>query len=152
MSTLLLVPTEDIVVFPNMTIHLDTDVGDEERVLLVPQHEGGYARVGTIAQVVEHGRRGTLVTGLHRGVAGAASTDADGSLRVEIEELADETPPRVKTAERESEHRASAAEILERRRADQPISAFLRPVTEPGALADTAGFPTCMTFEDKIKL
>src|SRR4051812_150945 len=152
MSTLLLVPTEDVVVFPNMTIHLDTDVGDEERVLLVPQHEGGYARVGTIAQVVEHGRRGTLVTGLHRGVAGAASTDADGSLRVEVEELADETPPRVKTAELESEYRAIVEEILELRRADQRISAFLRSVTEPGALADTAGYSPDLTFEDKVEL
>src|SRR4051794_5519149 len=135
-----------------MTIHLDTDVGDEERVLLVPQHEGGYARVGTIAQVVEHGRRGTLVTGLHRGIAGAASTDADGSLRVEVEELADETPPRVKTAELESEYRAIVEEILELRRADQRISAFLRSVTEPGALADTAGYSPDLTFEDKVEL
>ena len=37
MSTLLLVPLEDVVVFPNMNVTLTVDVGDEERVLLVPR-------------------------------------------------------------------------------------------------------------------
>ena len=58
MSTLLLVPLDDVVVFPNMTIHLDAELGDEELVLLVPKHEGEYASVGTVAQVVERNRRG----------------------------------------------------------------------------------------------
>ena len=54
MTTLLLVPLEDVVVFPNMTVTLPVDVGDEERVLLVPVHEGEYASVGTVAEVVEN--------------------------------------------------------------------------------------------------
>ena len=49
MSTLLLVPLDDIVVFPNMNVTISADVGDEERVLLVPRHEGEYATVGTVA-------------------------------------------------------------------------------------------------------
>jgi hypothetical protein len=36
LSTMLLVPLEDIVVFPNMNVTLTVDVGSEERVLLVP--------------------------------------------------------------------------------------------------------------------
>ena len=51
MSTLLLVPLDDIVVFPNMNVTLTVDVGDEERVLLVPRHEDEYAKVGTVAEV-----------------------------------------------------------------------------------------------------
>jgi ATP-dependent Lon protease len=151
-STLLLVPLEDVVVFPNMTVQLDADVGVEELVLLVPKHEGEYASVGTVAQVVERGRRGALVTGLHRAVAGVATTDADGVLRVEVEEQLDETPPRVKTAELESEYRAIVEEILELRRADKGVAAFLRSVSEPGALADTAGYSPDLTFEDKVEL
>ena len=50
MSKLLLVPLDDIVVFPNMNVTLTVDVGDEERVLLVPKHEGEYATVGTVAE------------------------------------------------------------------------------------------------------
>ena len=36
---MLLVPLEDLVVFPNMNVTLTVDVGSEERVLLVPRHE-----------------------------------------------------------------------------------------------------------------
>ena len=43
LSTMLLVPLEDIVVFPNMNVTLTVDVGDEERVLLVPRTGNDYA-------------------------------------------------------------------------------------------------------------
>ena len=39
MSRLLLVPLEDVVVFPGMSLTLAIDAGEEERVLLVPRHE-----------------------------------------------------------------------------------------------------------------
>ena len=51
MTKLLLVPLDDIVVFPNMNVTLTVDVGDEDRVLLVPKHEGEYASVGIVADV-----------------------------------------------------------------------------------------------------
>ncbi|HSP74020.1 MAG TPA: AAA family ATPase, partial [Gaiellaceae bacterium] len=152
MSELLLVPLEDVVVFPNMTVSLDVDPGDEERVLLVPEHEGDYAGVGTVAQVVERSRRGVLVTGLHRGVAGVARTDEDGRLFVEVDERPDEQPPRVKTAALEQEYRAVVEEILELRNADERVGAFLRAVAEAGALADTAGYSPDLTFAQKVEL
>ena len=94
METLLLVPLEDVVVFPNMNVTLPVDVGDEERVLLVPFHEGDYAKVGTVAEVADRvrlpgGARAVTLNGLHRGIAGAASNDADGRLRVQVEERPD---------------------------------------------------------------
>ena len=103
MSNLLLIPLEDSVVFPNMTVTLTVDVGDAERVFLVPMHEGEYAKVGTVAEVAERVRipgGGTAVSlsGLHRGVAGAAHTEPDGRLWVEVEERPDEEPPRIQTA------------------------------------------------------
>jgi ATP-dependent Lon protease len=106
LSNLLLIPLEDSVVFPNMTVTLTVDVGDAERVFLVPMHEGEYARVGTVAEVSELVRipgGGTAVSlsGLHRGVAGAAHTEPDGRLWVEVEERPDEEPPRIQTAELE---------------------------------------------------
>ncbi len=48
---LLLIPLEDSVVFPHMTVTLTVDTADEERVLLVPNHENEYASVGTVAEV-----------------------------------------------------------------------------------------------------
>ncbi len=56
MSTMLLVPLEDIVVFPNMNVTLTVDVGAEERVLLVPRHENDYAGVGVVAEVTDRVR------------------------------------------------------------------------------------------------
>ena len=86
---MLLVPVDDSVVFPNMTVTLTVDVGDDERVLLVPREDDEFASVGTVAEVVEHvrlpgGGRAVALAGLHRGIAGAAHTDASGDLRVEV--------------------------------------------------------------------
>src|SRR5918992_6143829 len=97
METLLLVPVDDSVVFPNMTVTLAVDVGDEERVLLVPRQDGEFASVGTVAEVVEKvrlpgGIRAVALNGLHRGVAGAASSDPSGNLRVEGEPHPDDEP------------------------------------------------------------
>src|ERR687888_439608 len=50
-STLLLIPLDDTVVFPTMDVTLPVDPGDAEQVLLVPRHDGEYARVGTVARV-----------------------------------------------------------------------------------------------------
>ena len=156
-SNLLLVPLEDTVVFPNMNVTLAAEVGDDDRVLLVPKHESEYAKVGTVAEVVERvrlpgGAHAVTVAGLHRGVVGAAVTDIEGRLRVEVDERPDETPPAVRTHELEVEYRAVVEEILELRNADERISAFVRAVREPGALADTAGYAPDLTFEQKVAL
>jgi ATP-dependent Lon protease len=156
-STLLLVPLEDLVVFPNMTVTLTVDVAGEERVLLVPRHEHEYGKVGTVVNVLDSVRLpgGTVAVtleGVHRAVAGAASTDAAGRLRVDIDERPDENPPRAKTHALETEYRAIVEEILELRDADERVSAFLRSITEAGALADTAGYSPDLSFEQKVEL
>ena len=157
MSNLLLIPLEDTVVFPNMSVTLTVDVGDAEQVLLVPVHEGEYAGVGTVAEVVSVMRLpggGSAVTlnGLHRGIAGAASTGSDGRLRVEVEERPDEEPPRVQTAELEREYRATVEEILELRDADPRIREFVRAITSAGALADTSAYAPEIGFAEKVEL
>ncbi len=158
MSNLLLVPLEDAVVFPHMDVTLTVEVGDEERVLLVPRHENEFASVGTVAEVGEQvrlpaGVRAVALSGLHRGIAGAASTDARGRLRVEVEERPDDDQPvdgRIKELERE--YRAVVEEILDLRGDDGRIAAFVRSITEPGALADTVGYAPDFTFEQKVSV
>jgi ATP-dependent Lon protease len=157
LSKLLLVPLDDLVVFPNMDVTLTVDTGGEERVLLVPRHESEYAKVGTIAEVGERirlpgGGRAVALTGLHRGVIGAAETDSSGRLRVEVEERPDEIPAPSKTRELEREYRAVVEEILELRGDDGRVSAFVRAIAEPGALADTSGYAPDLTFEQKVEL
>src|SRR5436190_3780994 len=156
-SELLLVPLEDTVVFPGMTVTLTVDTGDETRVLLVPRHEQEYAKVGTVAEVADRvrlpgGGRAVALSGLHRGVIGAARTDSEGRLRVEVEERPDENPPPVQTRELEREYRAVVEEILELRDADDRISAFLRSITDAGALADTCAYAPDISFEQRVEL
>ena len=154
---LLLVPLEDIVVFPNMNVTLTVDVGDEERVLLVPKHEDGYAKVGTVAEVTDRirlpgGGRAVALNGLYRGIAGAAASDAQGRLFVEVEERPDEEPTDDAIRDLEREYRAVVEEILELRGDDGRIAAFVRSITERGALADTSGYSPDLTFEQKVQL
>ena len=157
MSSLLLVPLDEIVVFPNMNVTVSVDVGDEERVFLVPRHEGEYAKVGTVAEVGETlrlpgGGRAVSLSGLHRGLAGAAQTDPQGRLRVEVEERPDEEPPGVKTRELQREYRATVDEILELRGDDGRIASFVRSIRETGTLADTVAYAPETTFAEKIEL
>jgi len=49
MERLRLVPLDDTVVFPSMTVTLPVDVGQDDRVFLVPRHGGDYASVGVVA-------------------------------------------------------------------------------------------------------
>jgi ATP-dependent Lon protease len=156
-SDLLLVPLEDTVVFPGMTVTLTVDVGDEDRVLLVPRHESEYAKVGTVAEVADRvrlpgGGTAVAISGLHRAVIGAAHTDSQGRLRVEADERPDENPPPVQTRELEREYRAVVEEILELRNADERISAFLRSITEAGALADTCAYAPDISFAQRVEL
>jgi ATP-dependent Lon protease len=156
-SDLLLVPLEDIVVFPGMTVTLTVDAGDEARVLLVPQHEQEYAKVGTVAEVTDRvrlpgGARAVALTGLHRGVIGAAHTDPQGRLRAEVEERPDKNLPPVQTRELEREYRAVVEEILELRDADDRIRAFLRSISDAGALADTCAYAPDISFRQRVDL
>src|SRR5437588_6296959 len=157
MSRLLLVPLDDAVVFPGMSVTLAVDAGDEDQVLLVPRHEGDFAAVGTVAEVADRvrlpgGARAVALNGLHRGVAGAAHTLPDGRLYVEVEERPDEVPVDGRTRNLEREYRAVVEEILELRGDDGRISAFVRSITDAGSLADTAGYSPEISYEQKVEL
>ncbi|HEV2723808.1 MAG TPA: LON peptidase substrate-binding domain-containing protein, partial [Thermoleophilaceae bacterium] len=157
METLLLVPVDESVVFPNMTVTLTVDVGDEDRVFLVPREGDAFAGVGTVAAVIDRvrlpgGGRAVALEGLHRGVAGVASTDPQGNLRVEVTASPDAEPVDGATRELEREYRAVVEEILELRGDDGRVAAFVRSITTPGGLADTSGYSPDLTFEQKVEL
>jgi ATP-dependent Lon protease len=157
MTSLLLVPLDDTVVFPTMDVTLPVNVGDEERVLLIPRHENEFAKVGTVAEVTDRvrlpgGGRAVSLSGVGRGVAGAASSDAAGRLRVEVSEHADDVPVDGRTRNAEREYRAVIEEILELRGADGRVGQFLRAIVEPGPLADTIGYAPDVSFEQKVQV
>src|SRR5664279_1101384 len=152
-----LIPLDDTVVFPNMGITLTIDVGEDERVILVPRHENEFLEVGTIAEVTEQirlpgGGRAVAISGEHRALIGAAQTGPLGELRVEVDERPDEVPVDKRTRELEREYRAIVEEILELRGDDGRIAAFLRAIAEPGSLADSAGYSPNLSYEQKVEL
>jgi ATP-dependent Lon protease len=156
-QTLRLIPLEDTVVFPSMGITLTVDVGDDERVVLVPRHENEFLEVGTIAEVGDQirlpgGGHAVAISGEHRALIGAAQTGPEGELRVEVDERPDESPVDGKTRNLEREYRAVVEEILELRGDDGRIAAFLRAIAEPGALADSAGYSPQLSYEQKVEL
>src|SRR5207253_652714 len=81
-----------------------------------------------------------------------AQTGSDGRLNVNVEERPDITPPPTATRELEREYRAVVDEILELRGDDGRLKNFVRSITEPGALADTAGYSPDFNFAQKVEL
>src|SRR6185503_9774538 len=157
MNSLLLIPLDDTVVFPTMDVTLPVDVDGEERVLLIPRHDGEFGKVGTIAEVTDSvrlpgGARAVQLSGVARGVAGAASSDHLGRLRVDVTEHTDDAPVDGRTRTAEREYRAVVEEILELRGADERVSQFLRAIVEPGALADTIGYAPDVSFDQKVQV
>jgi ATP-dependent Lon protease len=157
MKRLRIVPLDETVVFPGMPVTLPADVGADDQVLLVPRHGTSYAKVGVVAEVSERMRlagRGLAVSlmGLHRAILGGASAEQDGVLRVDYEPKADHAPAPSVTRELEREYRAVVDEILELRGDDGRIRAFVRSITDAGALADTAGYSPDLNFNQKLQL
>jgi ATP-dependent Lon protease len=157
MNRLRLIPLDDTVVFPGMPVTLSVDVGTDTHVLLIPRQQNTYARVGVVAEVSERVRlagRGLAVSlmPLHRATPGAAAADEHGVLRVDAEARPDQAPAATLTRELEREYRAVVDEILELRGDDGRIRAFVRSITEAGALADTAGYSPDLNFMQKLQL
>jgi ATP-dependent Lon protease len=156
-SSLRLIPLDDTVVFPSMSITLTAAVGDDERVVLVPRHDGEFAEVGVAASVTERvrlpgGGHAVTVEAEHRALIGAAHTGPDGDLYVEVEEAHDEVPVDGRTRTLAREYRAVVEEILELRGADARITGWLRSISEPGALADSCGYSPDLNYEQRLEL
>jgi ATP-dependent Lon protease len=154
---LLLIPLDDSIIFPGMTVTIAADPGDAQRVFVLARHDGEYANIGTVADVVETGRlpggiTAVTLTGLHRGRAGTASSGPNGQLLIDVEKLTDSTPDDEHIRELERNYRAVVEEILELRGDDGRVAAFLRSISEPGELADTSGYSPDISLEDKQRL
>jgi ATP-dependent Lon protease len=157
MNRLRIIPLDDTVVFPGMSVTLPVDAGGDDRVLLVARRDQTYSKVGIVAEVSERMRLAGLgvaasLLGLHRAALGGASTDQDGILRVDYEPRPDQIPPATLTRELEREYRAVVDEILELRGDDGRSRSFVRSITDTGALADTAGYSPELNFSQKLQL
>ncbi|MBV9660646.1 MAG: endopeptidase La [Acidimicrobiales bacterium] len=174
-SALPLLPLDAGVVLPGMTITLalETDeareavaaaTGAGDRLVLVPRvgrrdgpdsSTGHYARVGTIATI---GRTGSLpggtpavvVSAEQRATIGAATAVAGAALWVNVEAV-DEGPAHAETEDAARELRAVLEAIAEHRGMAR-FGEVLRGISDPGRLADTAGYWPDLSIERKVEL
>ena len=112
----------------------------------------GHGVADVLARVLAGRGVAVSLTGLHRATLGSASADEDGVLRVDYEARPDQVPPGNLTRELEREYRAVVDEILELRGDDGRIRAFVRSITDTGALADTAGYSPDFNFSQKLQI
>ncbi len=167
-------PLDDTVVLPTMVVPLDTSgpevraaieaarlaasaaAGDSQpRVLLVPRLDGKYAAVGTLGAVEQIGRLpsgepAAVIRGLQRVRIAAGTVGAGAALWVEGS-VEDEPPATERALELAREYRGLASGILQKRGAWQVIDALAR-ITDPSALADSAGYATYLSLRQRQEL
>ena len=154
------------VVLPGMVITMALETDDaraaaeaarsaDGRLLLVPRVEGRFAKVGTISVIEEAGKlpsglEALVVRGVQRARIGAGVPGTGSALWVQVEPVEeDEGGDAIDDLARE--YRAVMENILEARGAARVIG-LLRTITEPGALADSAGYSPDLDFEQKVEL
>ncbi|MGC1419887.1 MAG: endopeptidase La [Acidimicrobiales bacterium] len=164
--TLPLLPLTSGVVLPGMVFTMALE-SNEARVavdaarsagghlLLVPHIEGRYASVGVIAEVLEEGSlpgglEAIAIRGDQRATIGTGVPGTGEALWVEAEPISEgeATPAALELAR---EYRAVLENILLSRGARQ-VAAQLREVTEPGRLADVAGYSPDLSLAQKVEV
>jgi ATP-dependent Lon protease len=172
-----LLPLSSGVVLPGMVVTLALETPEAIAAVTAAQNAGGqlvlvpklgqsgapedggrsgrYARVGTVAALdgagqLSGGVRAIVVRGLRRAVIGAGVTGTGTALWVSLEE-AEETPATARAEELAREYRLIVESILEHRGAGR-FAELLLGVTEPGAVADTAGYWPELSLERKVEL
>jgi ATP-dependent Lon protease len=174
-------PLDDTVVLPTMVVPLDmsdteirasieaarlsasapdtgraADAADAlPRVLLVPRLDGKYSAIGTLGIVEQVGRLpsgepAAVIRGQSRVRIGTGTIGPGAALWVEgtVEE---EPPAGPRAHELAREYRGLAGAILQKRGAWQVVDALQR-ITDPSALADSAGYATYLSLEQRKEL
>ncbi|WP_459550037.1 endopeptidase La [Nocardia sp. X0981] len=124
-------------------------------VLLAPRLTEGYAAYGVVATIEQIGRmRGgtpaAVLKAERRAKIGHGVTGPGAALWVEAEPV--ETPaPDGRTRELAAEYKKLVVSVLQRREAWQMVDAF-NQLTDPSAIADTAGYAAYLTNEQKREL
>jgi ATP-dependent Lon protease len=133
----------------------DAALSGDSRVLIVPRVDRRYAAVGAVAVIEDAGElptgmRALLVRGESRAVIGTGVPGTGTALWVEAHPVVEpEATDRARELARE--YRAVVENILETRGAGR-IAEALRGITDPGAMADTAGWSPDLDFDKKVEL
>jgi ATP-dependent Lon protease len=173
-------PLDDTVVLPSMVVPVElsgaevraaveaarlsasgaanTESGSADtkpQLLLVPRIGGKYASVGTLGVIEQTGRLpsgepAAVIRGMSRVQIGTGTVGPGAALWVEGS-VVDEPPASARAQELAREYRGIATTILQKRGAWQVID-VLQNITDPSALADSAGYAGYLTVEQKTEL
>ncbi|MGZ5406165.1 MAG: endopeptidase La [Aeromicrobium sp.] len=169
MSTLEKFPVlalEGVVVLPGMVVPIELDepsraavdaagTSNDDRLLVAPRLEDRYATHGVIATIQQVGRLpgggpGAVIRAEQRAHIQGGVTGPGAALWVEAEPLED-APTTDAVRELAREYKGLVVTILQKRNAWQVIDSVQR-LTDPGALADTAGYASYLDLEQKREL
>jgi ATP-dependent Lon protease len=167
-------PLDDTVVLPTMVVPVDisgaevraaieaaqlsASPGQSEvrpQVLLVPRLDGKYSPVGTLGDVEQIGRLpsgepAAVIRGLSRVRIGTGTVGPGAALWVDA--TVEEEPAATQRAqELAREYRGLASAILQKRGAWQVVDVLQR-LTDPSALADSAGYAAYLSLEQRKQL
>jgi ATP-dependent Lon protease len=165
-TTLPLLPLTTGVILPGMVVTLTADTDEAKlavaaaergdgRLLLVPFIDGKYARTGTIGKIenagdLPNGVRGLIIRGIERATVGAGVATGEAALLVRADPIA--VPPFGPRAhDLAREYRAIVETIFDKKGVSH-LNEHLRGITDPGVMADTAGYAPELTIEQKTEV
>ncbi|HNM86307.1 MAG TPA: endopeptidase La [Mycobacterium sp.] len=161
----------DPIVLPGMVVPIELDDaaqtaieaarvaaadGEPGRLLIAPRLDDGYPTHGVIASIVQVGRvaggagSAAVVRGDKRAHINSGTTGPGAALWVLVDEVAD-VPPTDETRALAAEYKKLLLALLQRREAWQIVD-YVNRLTDPSALADTAGYASYLTAEQRLLL
>src|SRR6476620_5447595 len=160
--------TSDSIVLPGMVVPIELDdaaraavdaarASESGELLIAPRLEDRYPSYGVLASIVQVGRvaggTGTaaVVRGKGRAQIGAGANGPGPALWVEVTEVVDEPAATEETRGLAAEYKKLLLAYLQRREAWQIVD-FVNQLTDPSALADTAGYASYLTQVQKRQL
>ncbi|ALI27175.1 MULTISPECIES: endopeptidase La [Mycolicibacterium] len=156
------------IVLPGMVVPVELDdaartavdaaqASDSGKLLIAPRLDDRYPTHGVIASIVQVGRmpggaEAAVVRGERRAHIGSGTTGPGAALWVEVEEAAETTDSATdETKALAAEYKKLLLAMLQRREAWQIVD-VVNKITDPSALADTAGYASYLTDVQKRQL
>ncbi|PJE11344.1 MAG: endopeptidase La [Mycobacterium sp.] len=156
----------DTIVLPGMVVPIALDdaaraaidaarASDSGQLLIAPRLDDRYPSHGVIAKILQVGRMpggasGAVVRGETRAQIGAGAPGPGAALWVEVTEVA-ETEATDESKALAAEYKKVLLAILQRREAWQIVD-YVNSLTDPSALADTAGYASYLSDVQKRQL
>ncbi|MDH6194280.1 ATP-dependent Lon protease [Mycobacterium frederiksbergense] len=130
--------------------------GESGKLLIAPRLDDRYPTYGVIASIVQVGRvpgggAAAVVRGERRAHIGSGTTGPGTALWVEIDEVDETTAATDETKALAAEYKKLLLAMLQRRQAWQIVD-VVNKITDPSALADTAGYASYLTDVQKRQL